>query len=528
MAKKNVYFFGGGKADGNAEMKNLLGGKGANLAEMCNLGIPVPAGFTITTEMCTEYYENNKKLPAELTKEVNAAMAKVEKVMGKKFGDPKNPLLVSVRSGARRSMPGMMDTVLNVGLTIEDDPGPDREDEQRALRLRRLPPPDHDVRRRGHGEGRGHRAGRRRGRPHAARTRHGARQEGQRRYELDTDLTAEDLKALCEEFKAIVKKVIGKAFPDDAQEQLWGGIKAVFQSWNGKRAIEYRRIERIPDEWGTAVNVQAMVFGNMGDNSATGVAFTRDPATGENKFYGEWLVNAQGEDVVAGIRTPSPAEQGHQDRAEQAPASRSKRRARSSTSSSTTSARSSRSTTTTCWTSSSPSKKASCGCCSAASASARARRRVRMAVDMAEEKLIDKKTAIMRVAPEQLDELLHPMIDPEGREDRADARARVCRRVPAAAWARSCSPPTTRRNGRRRARRSSWSATRPRPEDVHGMHVAEAILTAKGGMTSPRGARRARLGQVLHRRLRRAAHRREARRPSPSAARSSRKATGSR
>ncbi|HOH30701.1 MAG TPA: PEP/pyruvate-binding domain-containing protein, partial [Candidatus Hydrogenedentes bacterium] len=305
MAKKSVYFFGGGKADGKASMKNLLGGKGANLAEMASMKIPVPAGFTITTEMCTAYYENKGRLPKHLDGEVAKAMAKVEQVMKKKFGDSKNPLLLSVRSGARMSMPGMMDTVLNIGLCSKTLPGLIEKsgdarfayDSYRRLimmyadvvmeKAAGLEPAD--------GEG------------IRLKLEHAMEKVKKAKgVSEDTALSADDLKDLCEEFKAIIKKNIGKAFPDDPQEQLWGGIKAVFQSWNGKRAISYRRIEGIPHEWGTAVNVQAMVFGNLGETSATGVAFTRDPATGMDKFYGEWLVNAQGEDVVAGIRTPSP------------------------------------------------------------------------------------------------------------------------------------------------------------------------------------------------------------------------------
>ncbi len=305
MAKKNVYSFGGGKADGRGDMKPLLGGKGANLAEMSSLGIPVPAGFTITTEMCTEYYKNGGKLSKSLEEEVMAALKKVERIMNKKFDDPKNPLLMSVRSGARDSMPGMMDTVLNVGLSSKTIPGLiAKSGDERFVydAYRRLITMYADVvMEKAAGvepkDGEGIRSKLDHAMEHL---------KEQRGITEDTHLTAADLKQLAEEFKKIVKQALGKPFPDDASQQLWGGIKAVFQSWNGKRAIAYRRIEGIPDEWGTAVNVQAMVFGNMGDTSATGVAFTRNPATGENLFYGEWLVNAQGEDVVAGLRTPAP------------------------------------------------------------------------------------------------------------------------------------------------------------------------------------------------------------------------------
>ncbi|NQU44679.1 pyruvate, phosphate dikinase, partial [bacterium] len=303
--QKNAYFFGGGKADGNASMKNLLGGKGANLAEMADLGIPVPPGFTITTEVCTYYYESKRKYPQGLESEVEKALVRMGKLMGVKFGDPKNPLLVSVRSGARSSMPGMMETVLNVGLTTKTIPGMiEKTGNERFVwdAYRRLIMMYSDVVMEKAGgvepeEGRGVRL-------QMEQEMHRVKEA--KGVENDTDLSSGDLKALCESFKKIVKKSLKKDFPDDAMEQVWGGIGAVFASWNGKRAISYRRIEGIPHEWGTAVNVQAMVFGNMGDTSATGVAFTRNPATGENKFFGEWLPNAQGEDVVAGTRTPLP------------------------------------------------------------------------------------------------------------------------------------------------------------------------------------------------------------------------------
>jgi pyruvate, orthophosphate dikinase len=306
MAKvKYVYSFGDKKAEGKAEMKNLLGGKGANLAEMCLLKLPVPAGFTITTECCVDYFKNGSKMPSSLMPEVWEAMKKTEKSMGMGYGDPQNPLLVSCRSGARKSMPGMMDTVLNIGLCSATIPGLLKKtnnprfvwDSYRRLimmyadvvmeKAEGIEPKDgKGIRKRldeildnfKHSKG----------------------------YKSDTDIKADELQHLAEEFKKCVKDSLGKAFPDDAKEQLIGGIQAVFKSWNGKKAVSYRRIESIPDDWGTAVNVQSMVFGNMGDSSATGVAFTRNPATGDNKFYGEWLVNAQGEDVVAGIRTPSP------------------------------------------------------------------------------------------------------------------------------------------------------------------------------------------------------------------------------
>ncbi|MBP5667026.1 MAG: pyruvate, phosphate dikinase, partial [Salinivirgaceae bacterium] len=299
--KKRVYTFGNKKAEGKADMRNLLGGKGANLAEMCLLGLPVPAGFTITTEVCTEYYENNCELPAELEADVWKAMAETEAIMGKKYGDPENALLVSCRSGARASMPGMMDTVLNIGVCSATIPGLIKKTGNERFvwdSYRRLIMMYADV-----------------VMEKAEGLDFNIRKQlddmlddykKQKGYASDTDLSANDLKFLADEFKKKIKAVLGKEFPDDAKEQLMGGIKAVFKSWNGKKAVSYRRIEGIPDDWGTAVNVQSMVFGNMGDTSATGVAFTRNPATGENLFYGEWLINAQGEDVVAGIRTPNP------------------------------------------------------------------------------------------------------------------------------------------------------------------------------------------------------------------------------
>jgi len=302
---KYVYLFGNGEADGTTEMKNLLGGKGANLAEMNHLGIPVPPGFTITTDICTHYYNNDLHFPDELDSQVAEALGATERIMGTYFADVDDPLLVSVRSGARSSMPGMMETVLNVGLTTFTIPGLIKKtnnprfvyDAYRRLIMMYADvvmekaagiEPENGI---------------------------GIRQKlesilkdykEQNTCLADTDLSAEDWQALSDLFKSEIQSTLGSEFPDDPMKQLWGGIKAVFQSWNGRRAINYRRIENIPHEWGTAVNVQAMVFGNMGGNSATGVAFTRNPATGENKFFGEWLSNAQGEDVVAGLRTPNP------------------------------------------------------------------------------------------------------------------------------------------------------------------------------------------------------------------------------
>lgn len=481
MAKKYVYYFGGGKAEGKAEMKNLLGGKGANLAEMSNLGIPVPAGFTITTEMCTVYYSNKGSLPKSLSAEVKNAMAKVEKVMGKKYGDPENPLLVSVRSGARRSMPGMMDTVLNVGLCSKTLPGLIKKsgDERFAYdAYRRLimmyadvvmekaagivPKDGESVREK---------------LEHAMDA-----MKKKKGIVLDVDLTAGDLKKLCDEFKAIVKKAIGKPFPDDADDQLWGGICAVFQSWNGRRAISYRRIEGIPDEWGTAVNVQSMVFGNLGDTSATGVAFTRDPATGEDQFFGEWLVNAQGEDVVAGIRTPQPLNKATkraesknmQSLEEQWPKlykqlvdirNKLERHYRDMQDIEFTiedkklymlQTRTGKRTGTAA---------------------------IRMAVEMAEKRLIDRNTAIMRVNPLQLDELLHPMLDPK-EVRKATVLASGLPAGPGGGVGQVVLTADDAEKWARQGKTVILVRNETSPEDVHGMHAAEAILTAKGGMTS--------------------------------------------
>jgi len=482
MAKqKNVYFFGGGKADGNESMKELLGGKGANLAEMCNLGIPVPAGFTITTEMCTVYYANKGNLPKELEKEVDAAMAKVEKIMGKKFGDSKNPLLVSVRSGARKSMPGMMDTVLNVGLCTKTIPGLiARTNNERFVydSYRRLimmyadvvmekaagiePPEGKAVR---------------------LQMEHMMEElKKQKGYKSDVDMTAEDLKYLAEEFKKIVKNTIGKEFPDDPKKQLWGAIKAVFQSWNGKRAVAYRRIERIPDDWGTAVNVQAMVFGNTGDKSATGVAFTRNAATGENKFYGEWLVNAQGEDVVAGIRTPNPLNR--DSASEQSKNLVTLEEAFPKLYKQLCAIRRTLEKhykdmmdieftieDGTLW-------MLQCRVGKRTGTAA-----IRMAVEMAEEKLIDKATAILRVQPNQLDELLHPMLDPKA-EKTAKLLATGLPAGPGGGVGQIVFTADDAAAWHKAGKRVILVRNETSPEDVHGMHVAEAILTAKGGMTS--------------------------------------------
>ncbi len=484
MPKKYVYSFGGGKADGNESMKNLLGGKGANLAEMAGhkaLRLPVPAGFTITTEVCTYYYENKKKYPAELKAQVKTAMAKVEAIMGKKFGDVNDPLLVSVRSGARKSMPGMMDTVLNVGLNDETVQGLIKKTNNPRFAYdayRRLVMMYADVV------------------MEKAAGREPARGKGIRKlmdekleelkhskgYKLDTEISAEELKGLVATFKGMVKTEMGEAFPEKPEDQIWGGIGAVFMSWNGKRAIEYRRIERIPDEWGTAVNVQAMVFGNMGDNSATGVAFTRNPGNGENYFYGEYLVNAQGEDVVAGIRTPAPInDQSKNDQSRNLPSLQKlmpaiykelfdiQRRLE-------THYKDMQDIEFTI-----ENGKLFMLQCRIGKRNGTAA--VRMAVDMYNEKFIDAATAVARVPSNQLVELLLPMTDPKA-EGATKIIAKGLPAGPGGAVGRVVFSSHDAVKWAEKGEKVILVREETSPEDVDGMHKAEAILTSKGGMTS--------------------------------------------
>ena len=478
---KRVYIFGNKQAEGKADMKNLLGGKGANLAEMCLLSLPVPAGFTITTGVCTEYYENNCTLPSELMPAVWAAMKKTEDIMGKKFGDSENALLVSCRSGARKSMPGMMDTVLNIGLSSATIPGMIKKTNNARFvwdSYRRLIMMYADVVME-KAEGMEPSDGR------------GIRKQldemldeykHKKGLKSDTDLSADDLKYLADEFKKRVKQSLGQEFPDDAKAQLEGGIKAVFKSWNGKKAISYRRIEGIPDEWGTAVNVQAMVFGNMGDSSATGVAFTRNPATGENVFYGEWLINAQGEDVVAGIRTPNPLNDDTKN--EQNKHLHSMQELMP------------------------PTYKELCDIrdileksfrdmldieftiqenklymlqCRAGKRTGTAA--LNMAMDMLKEGLIDEKMAVMRVEPAQLDELLHPICDP-AEEKKVNPMVKGLPAGPGAAVGKVVFTAEDAVIWHRKGEKVILLREETNPEDVEGMRAAEGILTARGGMTS--------------------------------------------
>ena len=483
-SKKYVYFFGAGKADGNESMKNLLGGKGANLAEMAGhpkLQLPVPPGFTISTELCTYYYDHKHTYPAVLKTQVETALKAVEKIIGKTFGDVNNPLLLSVRSGARRSMPGMMDTVLDIGLNDDTIKGLIKQsgDERFAYdAYRRLVMMYADVvmEKAGGIESKNGKGIRKvlDEKLEAVKHKNG--------YKSDTDLTVPELKELVKEFKVTVKKVLGKPFPEDPYEQLWGGIGGVFGSWNGKRAIDYRRIEKIPDEWGTAVNVQAMVFGNLGNDSATGVAFTRNPGTGENKFYGEYLINAQGEDVVSGIRTPAPINEysknsqsknldtleklmpklykeldGFQNRLEKH-------------------YKDMQDIEFTI-------EKGKLYMLQCRVGKRNGIAAVRMATEMFTEKMIDAKTAIMRVAPNQLVELLLPMLDPKV-EAVTKAIAKGLPAGPGGSKGRVVFSSAEAVEWASKGQKVILVREETSPEDVDGMHKSQAILTTKGGMTS--------------------------------------------
>ncbi len=478
---KYVYTFGGRTAEGRADMKNLLGGKGANLAEMCLLGLPVPAGLTITTECCTAYYQNNCELPAGLMDEVWKGMANVEKLMGMKYDDPKNPLLVSCRSGARTSMPGMMDTVLNIGLSSKTIPGMlKRTNNPRFVydSYRRLIMMYADVvMEKSEGidpaDGKGIRK-QLDDMLDKYKASHG--------YKSDTELTAEDLKQLSEDFKVKVKEVLGTEFPDDAKAQMEGGIKAVFKSWNGKKAVSYRAIEGIPDDWGTAVNVQAMVFGNMGDNSATGVAFTRNPATGENKFYGEWLVNAQGEDVVAGIRTPSPLnEETKNDQNRNMPSLEQLMpgiyaelcQIREILEKNYQDMLDIEFTIQ-------DGKLYMLQCRVGKRTGVAA---LNMSLDMANEGLISDKEVVLRISPDQLDELLHPILD-SADEKKHKPIAKGLPAGPGGAVGYIAFTNEKAKEYRRAKIQCILVREETNPEDVEGMRAADGILTARGGMTS--------------------------------------------
>ena len=466
--KKYVYFFGNGKAEGRADMKALLGGKGANLAEMTNISLPVPAGFTISTEVCTYYYENKETYPKSLKVEVAKALKKVETAMGAKFDDPRNPLLVSVRSGARASMPGMMDTVLNLGLNDEVAEGLVKKtnnirfvyDSYRrfvqmygdvVLGLKPVHKDEID--------------------PFEVIIEAKKKAKG---VHLDTELGAEDLKDLVGLFKQAIKEKTGHDFPQDPMKQLWGAIGAVFGSWNNERAIAYRKLYDIPDWWGTAVNVQSMVFGNMGDDSGTGVAFTRDAATGENVFYGEFLMNAQGEDVVAGIRTPLPIAKMKQENSKiygQLERIRKilERHYREMMDIEFTIQQG----------------KLYMLQCRVGKRTAFAA--IKIAVDMVGEKLITDREALERIEPEQLNQLLRPVFDLKEKEAAVKSGRLLAKGLnagPGAATGQLVFNAPDAEEWKARGQQVILTRIETSPEDIKGMDAAEGILTARGGMTS--------------------------------------------
>ncbi|RYZ77085.1 MAG: pyruvate, phosphate dikinase, partial [Proteobacteria bacterium] len=496
---KKVYFFAAGQTDGNAKMKDILGGKGANLAEMTSLGIPVPPGFTISTEVCVDFYKNGQKLPDSLIAEVEEALRGVEAKIGKKFGDRENPLLVSVRSGARASMPGMMDTILNLGLNDETVEGLAKRSGNPRFAwdsYRRFVQMYSDV----------------------VMGMNSSLLEVQledlkeaKHYKLDTELSTDDLKSLTKKFKQQVLEQTGQKFPTDPKEQLWGAISAVFKSWMTPRAIAYRGLNGIPESWGTAVNVQSMVFGNMGDDSATGVAFTRNPSTGDQAFYGEWLVNAQGEDVVAGIRTPqnitaiAAKEGGHpgesleemmpkcyadlvstyknlekhyadmqdmeftieQGKLWMLQTRNGKRTARASL-------------------------KIACDMIDEGlqgklwmlqtrNGKRTARASLKIACDMIDEGLIDEKTALLRIEAKSLDQLLHPTLDPKAK------KTQLTIGLPASPGGASGQIVFTSEEAvelKEKGVKTILARVETSPDDILGMVAAQGILTSRGGMTS--------------------------------------------
>jgi len=456
MATKRVYFFGGGKAEGHGGMKDILGGKGAGLAEMTNLGVPVPPGFTIGTEVCNLFYKNRGKIPPDVKKEIAASLARLERLAGKKLGDPKNPLLVSVRSGAKFSMPGMMDTILNLGLNDRSVEGVAQKTKNRRFAYdsyRRFLMMFSDV-------------------VLGIEKDHFGEIFDQKKRERvvssDVELNAEDLKDLCGKFKALVKGRLRKEFPQDPLAQLDLARDAVFKSWNNDRAKYYRKAHGIPDDIGTAVNVQAMVFGNMGDDCATGVGFTRNPATGAKEFYGEYLINAQGEDVVAGIRTPhritdmkkemprvfdqlvritTKLEKHYKDVQDFEFTVEGGKLYMLQTRN---------------------------GKRTAAAA-------VKIAVDMVKEKLITREEALMRLEPQQIDQLLHPVIDPKAR---LEVLAKGLPASPGAATGAVVFHADRAVEWAMEGKAVILVRKETSPDDIHGMDVARGILTAKGGMTS--------------------------------------------
>lgn len=464
--KKYVYYFGPQGTEGGADMRNLLGGKGANLAEMSRIGIPVPPGFTISTEACIEYFKSNNKLPDGLMNQVKENLVRIEKDMERKFGDAEKPLLVSVRSGARVSMPGMMDTVLNLGLNDKSVEGLAKETNNPRFAYdsyRRFIQMFGNV-------------------VYGVDAEHFEKELQKKKEEVgaqyDTDLSAADLRDLAERFKKIFKEQTGKEFPQDPWEQLTDAIMAVFRSWNTKRAIDYRHVNKIPDDWGTAVNVVTMVFGNMGDDSATGVAFTRDPATGEKRFFGEFLKNAQGEDVVAGIRTPQPVNKAGRTSADQitleeempevykeleAIYKKLEKHYRDMQDMEFTI------------------QKGKLWMLQTRNGKRTAMAAIRIAVDMEEEGLISKEEAVMRVEPAQLDQLLHERFDPKAEKKHFGKGINAS---PGAASGLIALDPDKAVEWAREGKPVILVRTETSPDDFHGMVAARGILTSRGGATS--------------------------------------------
>ncbi len=463
-----VYTFGNGQAEGDGTMKNLLGGKGANLAEMCRVGLPVPPGFTITTEVCTEFYANNRNYPKDLEKQIRKGIESIEKVIGKKFGDEKNPLLVSVRSGARASMPGMMDTILNLGLNDKTVEGLVKKSGNERFAYdsyRRFIGMFSDV---------------------VLEVDHYHFEEildlkkQDKGVYLDTELDANDLKELVAKYKAKVQEETGKPFPQDVNEQLWGAVSAVLRSWMNDRAIHYRKMYDIPESWGTAVNVQSMVFGNMGQTSATGVAFTRDPSTGEKYFYGEYLINAQGEDVVAGIRTPQQITiEGKNKQSSELPAmeetmpdvfkqlvenyKRLEKHYRDMQDIEFTV------------------EEGKLWMLQTRNGKRTSKASIKIAVDMVAEGLITKEEALLRVNPEDLDQLLHPTLDPKAK------KTVIAKGLPASPGAAVGKVVFSANDAEEMANKGEAVVlvrAETSPEDIHGMSAAKGILTSRGGMTS--------------------------------------------
>jgi pyruvate,orthophosphate dikinase len=465
---KWVYAFGGGKAEGRADMRNLLGGKGAGLAEMANLGLPVPPGFTITTDVCTFYYANANSYPKELERQVNAALTQVGRITGKSFGDKANPLLVSVRSGGRASMPGMMDTVLNLGLNDETVEAVAKSSGDRRFAYdsyRRFITMYSDV-----VLGVGHH--------HFEDILDDHKERSD--YELDTNLSADDWVALVARYKERVEEEHGQPFPQDPRKQLWGAIGAVFGSWMNQRAITYRRLHAIPESWGTAVNVQAMVFGNMGETSATGVAFTRNPSTGEKKLYGEFLINAQGEDVVAGIRTPQEITEAARKAAGSDKPSMERClpqafgelcRIQGALESHYRDMQDLEFTV----------EQGKLWMLQTRSGKRTANAALKIAVELAGEGVITRKEAVTRVEPAGLEQLLHPTIDPKAERN---VIATGLPASPGAAAGEIVFSADEAETLRAQGRKVILVRVETSPEDIHGMHAAEGILTTRGGMTS--------------------------------------------